>query len=64
MNGYCAICGKDIEIKMCCSGINRDCGCMGQPIEPPVCCDECHIKFIEMLESKKVHRPNVKTTQP
>lgn len=35
MKGNCDICGAEIEIKMCCSGMQ--CGCMGLPIEPPVC---------------------------
>ena len=38
----CLICGKpvpDYEPQMCCSG--RECGCMGQPIEPCVCSIEC-----------------------
>jgi len=39
----CMVCGKDFEgeePKMCCSG--RDCGCMGMPIEPVVCSQECY----------------------
>lgn len=40
MTGYCLICGKEIEVRACCSG--RDCGCMGQPIDPPVCNSECY----------------------
>ena len=38
----CQVCGKEYmgeEPKGCCSG--RDCGCMGQPIEPMVCSSEC-----------------------
>ena len=38
----CLICGKpvlDYEPQMCCSG--RECGCMGQPVEPCVCSIEC-----------------------
>lgn len=36
----CIKCGIliDYEPKMCCNG--SDCGCMGLPIEPPVC-DKC-----------------------
>ena len=44
MKGYCEICGDEIDVKMCCSG--RDCGCMGLPVEPPVCSkEECWIKY-------------------
>lgn len=39
MKGYCIICGTEIEIQMCCNG--RECGCMGQPVEPPVCSSKC-----------------------
>jgi hypothetical protein len=44
---YCMICGKEFlgeEPKMCCSG--RDCGCMGLPIEPVVCSENCYNKLI------------------
>ena len=43
----CMVCGKDFqgeEPKMCCSG--RECGCMGMPIEPVVCSDECYDKLM------------------
>ena len=40
MTGHCLICGKEIEVQVCCSG--GDCGCMGQPTEPPVCSSECY----------------------
>jgi len=39
MKGYCEICNKEIEIRMCCSG--HECSCMGQPIDPPVCSEKC-----------------------
>ncbi|QUH21459.1 hypothetical protein [Alkaliphilus sp. B6464] len=35
------------EPEGCCSG--RDCGCMGQPINPPIC-DECLEESIEISE--------------
>lgn len=35
MIGSCEICEKEIEIQMCCDGYM--CGCMGMPIEPPLC---------------------------
>lgn len=43
MKGYCEICDKEIEVQMCCSGY--ECGCMGQPIEPPICSEKCFIKW-------------------
>jgi hypothetical protein len=48
MKGYCIVCGKEIEVKMCCSGY--DCGCMGQPTEPPVCSDVCYDELMNNLE--------------
>lgn len=48
--GYCAICGEEIEVRMCCSG--RDCGCLGLPIDPPVCSDECYEKFMNLNKEK------------
>lgn len=39
----CMVCGKEFigeEPKMCCSG--RECGCMGLPIDPIVCSEECY----------------------
>jgi len=40
MEGNCIVCGTEIEVRMCCSG--RDCGCMGQPVEPPICSEKCY----------------------
>ena len=40
----CIVCGKSFvgEVPMyCCSG--RDCGCMGMPLDPVVCSDECYL---------------------
>ena len=34
------VCQTEIEVQTCCSG--RDCGCMGQPIDPPICSDNCY----------------------
>ena len=39
---YCEVCHKFVEgfeYKGCCSG--RECGCMGRPIEPCICSEEC-----------------------
>jgi hypothetical protein len=37
----CIVCDKQLTFipRMCCNGF--DCGCMGQPIDPQVCSDEC-----------------------
>lgn len=50
----CMVCGKNFvgeEPLMCCSG--DLCSCMGQPIDPIVCSDECY----EML---MIIKPTVK----
>ena len=44
MKGYCDVCGIEIEIEMCCNG--RECGCMGLPINPPVCSEQCYNTFM------------------
>jgi hypothetical protein len=49
MKGYCAICGEEIEVQMCCSG--RDCGCMGLPIDPPVCSELCEKEYIAKIRN-------------
>lgn len=39
---YCEVCGKFVsgfEYQMCCDG--TECNCMGMPIDPCVCSDEC-----------------------
>lgn len=44
-NGSCDICGINIEVKVCCDGY--ECGCLGLPIEPPICHkDECWEKYL------------------
>ena len=50
MKGNCEICGKEIEITMCCSG--RDCGCLGLPIDPPVCSEKCYEKYEEKRKNE------------
>jgi len=49
-DSYCEICGKEIEIQRCCDGYM--CGCMGMPIEPPVCSEECMEKYAENIKNK------------
>ncbi len=44
----CECCGKFVEgfeYKMCCDG--RECGCMGMPIEPCICSNECWEKMVK-----------------
>lgn len=40
----CVQCDKPLnyEPQMCCSGY--ECGCMGLPVDPPVCSTECYNK--------------------
>lgn len=46
-------CTNEIETpKMCCDG--RECGCMGMPIEPPVCSEECRIVY---MKQKRLWKP-------
>lgn len=43
----CEVCGKEFLGEppiMCCSG--KECGCMGLPIDPIVCSDECYDKIM------------------
>jgi len=43
----CMVCNKvymDTEPQRCCNG--WQCGCMGQPIDPVVCSQECYDKII------------------
>jgi len=47
MKGFCEICKTEIEIKYCCSG--HECGCMGLPIDPPVCSDKCYNEFMNNI---------------
>lgn len=51
LNGTCAICGTPIHIAFCCSG--RDCGCMGMPIEPPVCSQVCEVEYMNQLREQQ-----------
>jgi len=48
MKGSCDICGTDIEVTLCCSG--HECGCMGLPVEPPVCSEECYDKLMNKFK--------------
>jgi len=59
MKSSCAICETEIDVRMCCSG--RECGCMGMPIDPPVCSNECYDKFMD--NRKKAPISKTETTQ-
>jgi hypothetical protein len=48
MKSNCIICNKDIELDVCCDGTN--CGCMGMPIDPPVCSDKCYDTLMNNLD--------------
>lgn len=44
----CMVCGKFVpgfEYQMCCNAF--DCGCMGKPIYPCVCSEECYNKLLK-----------------
>jgi hypothetical protein len=45
---YCLICGKpvpDYVAEGCCDG--RECGCMGQAINPCICSEICYTALID-----------------
>jgi len=54
--GFCDVCGTEIEVRFCCSG--HECGCMGQPIDPPVCSEKCWNVFFDPNRQKE--EPNFK----
>jgi len=46
-NQICMSCEKEFfgqEAQYCCSG--HECGCMGRPVEPVVCSEECYSKLV------------------
>jgi len=43
MKWSCEICGKEIEVTICCNAF--DCGCRGLP-EFPFCSEKCFDKYI------------------
>ncbi|MNW37050.1 hypothetical protein D3C74_140810 [compost metagenome] len=49
----CINCGTltDYEPEYCCEG--RECGCMGLPIEPPICSKECWDQAINGVSSRE-----------
>lgn len=47
---HCICCDAiiiDYVPEMCCSGI--ECGCLGLPIDPPVCSIECEQKLMDQI---------------
>ena len=54
MKGNCDICGTEIDIQMCCSG--DQCGCMGMPVDPPVCSAECYDTYMNNKQKYKDER--------
>lgn len=53
MKSSCAICQTEIEVQMCCNGF--ECGCMGMPVDPPVCSNECYDKY---MNNRKINVGN------
>lgn len=51
MKANCEVCSNEIEVQMCCDG--KDCGCLGLPIEPPVCSNECLEEYYAIKEANK-----------
>ena len=57
----CIVCGEETSYtpEFCCDG--RECGCMGRPIEPPLCSKECEEAIFggsfeeEMKREKEAH---------
>lgn len=50
IKSFCEICKTEIELRFCCSEF--DCGCMGLPVDPPVCSKECDEKFFEKIKQE------------
>jgi len=50
----CVVCGKelpeDYEPVYCCDG--TECGCMGLPVEPPLCSAECENKVFGLIDKQ------------
>ncbi len=51
----CVVCGEDIpdyEPMYCCDDLNNikfrnKCGCLGKPINPPICSNKCDELFLK-----------------
>ena len=49
----CMICEKPLESyepEICCEG--HECGCMGQPVNPPICSNECWDRLMSFVGKK------------
>ena len=58
---YCQriLCGNEIpKPQTCCNGF--ECGCMGQPVEPPFCSNECYEKYMRRGKLIKIHEGQTK----
>lgn len=51
VKAYCDICNIEIEVTMCCNG--HQCGCMGLPVEPPICSEKCYDIFMSEKYQKE-----------
>lgn len=58
-NGNCEICDTPIHLQFCCSG--RECGCLGMPVDPPVCSEGCYNKYMNKLKDIAVNHEEVKS---
>ena len=49
----CIICGEPLGYipRKCCDGVM--CGCMGEPIDPPICSEKCYNIMILKYKEKK-----------
>lgn len=59
MNETCEICEIDLvnyDPQYCCSG--HECGCMGQPNNPPVCSSKCYDILLKMWDTDTYSREN------
>lgn len=54
--GYCEICSTEIEVQICCNSF--DCGCMGLPVNPPVCSNECYDKLMYKIHEERTNPTN------
>lgn len=53
---YCVACDKPLSFvpRTCCGG--HECDCMGQPIDPPVCSNECYGKAYPHMLSRQTQQ--------
>ena len=55
----CMVCSTplpaDYDPQYCCAGASNECGCMGQPSNPPVCSDKCWSELLSRNCSSPQH---------